>query len=321
MGYLRVAVAGLLAGWMAVSLGSCSDQPLFVRLSPGETGIGFINHNMDTDSLNILDYLYYYNGAGVCVGDINNDGLPDIYFAANTGGNKLYLNKGKFRFQDITAAAGVGGEGDWTTGVTMADVNGDGWLDIYVCEVANHVSWDDSTHTWFRHSRNQLFINNANPDKDGRVTFTECARQWGLDIRGYCTQAVFFDYDGDGDLDLFVLQHSAYPTSVFNDTSLRRKYSPVSGGKLFRNDGGHFTDVTRGAGIISSPMGYGLGVGVADINQDGYEDIYVSNDFYENDYYYVNQGNGTFKEMNGKAFGHESRYSMGNDIADLNNDG
>lgn len=316
-----IAVARCLAVCLAVSLSSCSDPPLFKKLSPAQTGIGSVNHNSDTDTLNILDYLYYYNGAGVCVGDINNDGLPDIYIASNTGGNKLYLNKGNFTFEDITAAAGVGGHADWTTGVTMADVNGDGWLDIYVCTVANHVSPDDPTHTWFRHSRNQLFINNGNPDKDGRVTFTECAHQYGLDIQGYNTQAVFFDYDKDGDLDLFLLQHSAYPTSVFADTSMRRRYSPVSGGKLFRNDGGHFTDVTRSSGIISSPMGYGLGVGVADINQDGYEDIYVSNDFYENDYYYVNQGDGTFKEMNGKAFGHESRYSMGNDIADLNNDG
>ena len=305
--------------FLLLLFGSCSSpkDTLFTKLQPSETGIYFKNVNVDMDTLSIIDYLYYYNGAGVSVGDINNDGLPDIYFASNTNGNSLFLNKGNFTFEDITSKAGVAGKSDWTTGVTMADVNGDGFLDIYISTVSNHNPnvQHGKNHIFFSNSKNQLFINNHDN------SFTESAAQWGLDIQGYNTQAVFFDYDRDGDLDMFQLQHSTHQTDAYGSITLRDKYSEVSGGKLFRNDSNHFTNVTMGSGIISSALGYGLGVAVTDVNQDGYDDIYVSNDFHENDYYYVNQANGTFKEMNQAAFGHESKFSMGNDIADINNDG
>ncbi|MEO7311726.1 MAG: VCBS repeat-containing protein [Chitinophagaceae bacterium] len=313
---------------------SCSEKkvaekPLFRLLPAAETGVDFVNHNEDTDTLNILDYLYYYNGAGVATGDINNDSLPDIYFASNQDGNKLYLNKGGFKFEDITQKAGVKGLKGWTTGVTMADVNGDGWLDIYVCMVANHTPTSGNnkgSHTYFTGSKNQLLINNHNG------TFTDSAKEYGLDIAGYSTQAVFFDYDKDGDLDMFLLQHSIHRTETYGDTSLRSVYSDISGNKLFRNDGpvvfsatgvrkGGFTNVTKGSGLISSALGYGLGVAVSDFNNDGWEDIYVGNDFHENDYYYLGSAAGTFTEMNRTAFGHESNFSMGNDAADLNHDG
>jgi hypothetical protein len=312
-------VTVLLFLFLATFLGSCNkNKPLFRQLSSAQTGISFTNRNEDTDSLNILDYLYYYNGAGTAVGDINNDGLPDIYLASNQNGNKLYLNKGHLQFEDITDKAGVKGDADWTTGVSMADVNGDGLLDIYVCTVSNHHSLTSNPSegkVFFKHGRNQLFINKGN------YTFSEEAHQWNLDIAGYNTQAVFFDYDHDGDPDMFLLQHSIHQTDTYGDTALRRKYSDISGGKLYRNDSTHFTDVTKDSGIISSALGYGLGVAVADFDHDGWDDIYVGNDFHENDYYYRNEGNGHFKEMNAQAFGHESNFSMGNDAADINNDG
>jgi hypothetical protein len=299
-----------LAG-MILLLYSC-DRPgrTFTRLSSTQTNIEFRNDLKSRKGFGILYYLYYYNGGGVAVGDINNDGLPDIYFTANSkGGNKLYLNKGNFQFEDITEKAGVAGTSDWCTGATMADVNGDGLLDIYVCTVQGEHDL---------HGRNELFINNG----DG--TFTESAEKYGLGLAAWSTQAVFFDYDHDGDLDCFVLNQSHHPYQNIVDTANRRKFDPNAGGRLYRNDlatTGKFTDVSAQAGIYQSSLCYGLGISVADLNNDGWEDIYIGNDFHENDYYYINNGNGTFTESGAKHFGHYSRFSMGNDIADYNNDG
>lgn len=309
---------------LTVILFSSCSQPatMFTIIPAKETGIDFVNHNEDTDTLNILDYLYFYNGAGLAAADFNKDGLTDIYFVANQGGNKLYLNKGNFQFEDKTREAGVGGSADWSTGVTVADVNADGWPDIYVCTVANHTptgTGHDGSKTYFLNSKNQLFINEGL--KNGQIHFREAAAEFGLDIAGYSTQSAFFDYDKDGDLDMFLLQHSVHQTDTYGDTALRRKYSAVSGCKLYRNDQGHFSNATQGSGIYSSALGYGLGLAIADFNQDGWDDVYIGNDFHENDYYLINQGNGTFSEQNTRAFGYESNFSMGNDAVDINNDG
>ncbi len=287
------------------------SDTMFESLSSSKTNIHFENKLEKHKLFGILYYLYYYNGGGVSIGDINNDGLPDIYFTANSfGNNKLYLNKGNFEFEDITEKAGVEGTADWCTGATMADVNGDGFLDIYVSAVSQAYNLQ---------GHNQLYINNGNN------TFTESAAQYGLDFSGFTTQTVFFDYDHDGDLDCFILNQSHKPNENIRDTSNRRKYDPLTGDRLYRNDMNgpqkRFTDVSAEAGIYQSSLGYGLGIAVSDINNDGWDDIYVGNDFHENDYYYVNNGNGTFTESGAKHFNHYSRFSMGNDVADYNNDG
>jgi len=284
-----------------------SFPPLFTLLPSSQTGIHFINHINDNDAPGILDYLYYYNGGGVAIGDINNDGLPDIFFTSNQkGGNKLYLNKGNYQFEDITAKAGVAGTADWSTGVTMADVNNDGYLDIYVCAISGKLGL---------RGHNMLYINNH----DG--TFTEESAKYGLDFSGFSTQAAFFDANHDGLLDCFLLNQSDHSVAMYGDTSMRKVPNNLAGSRFYINHNGHFDDFTKKSGIYSSPLGYGLGIAVGDVNNDGWDDVYIGNDFHENDYYYVNNHDGTFTESGAKHFNHYSRFSMGNDMADFNNDG
>jgi len=287
-----------------------NKKTLFTLLPASRTKIDFVNHLKETEKFNIIEYLYFNNGAGVAAGDINNDGLTDLYFVANQRSNKLYLNRGNFRFEDITKTAGAGGAGDWTTGVTMADVNGDGRLDIYVCHVGDYKGLK---------GKNQLFIN------QGNLTFKEEAASWGLDFQGFSTQAAFFDYDLDGDLDMYLLNHSVHTSRSYGGVELRHEKDFRAGDRLYRNDLSegklHFQDVTMQAGIYSSQIGYGLGVNISDLNNDGLPDIYISNDFHENDYLYINNGNGTFSEKLRDFIEHTSRSSMGNDVGDINNDG
>lgn len=299
--FYRFIVVGLL-------FISCSKKQdyLFEKLDPASSNITFNNQLLDAKNISILDYLYYYNGAGVALGDINNDGLVDIYFTSNQGKNKLYLNKGNNKFEDITAKAGVEGQSDWNTGTVMADVNGDGYLDIYVCAVVGINGFE---------GHNELFINN----KDN--TFTESAAEYGLDLDNYSTSAAFFDYDLDGDLDMYLLNHAVHSEASFGNANIRNNRNYECGDKLFRNDNGKFVDVSAAAGIFGGANGYGLGIAVSDFNLDGYPDIYIGNDFHEDDYYYLNNGDGTFTESLKTYFGHTARFSMGVDVADINHDG
>ncbi|WP_254411852.1 VCBS repeat-containing protein [Dyadobacter diqingensis] len=289
---------------------------LFELVGATETGIDFENKVVNREDFNIFTYRNFYNGGGVAVGDINNDGLPDIYFTANMGDNKLYLNKGNFKFEDITAKAGVEESMKWSTGVVMVDINADGLLDIYVCNAGYQKGVSQE---------NALYINN------GDLTFTESAAKYGLNEDGYTTHAAFFDYDLDGDLDAFILNNSFIPVNTLNysnNRDLRAKDWPVKdflkkggGDKLLRNDNGKFVDVSEQAGIYGSLIGFGLGVTVGDINGDQYPDLYICNDFYEKDYLYINNKNGTFSEELEKRVKHTSLASMGADMADINNDG
>ena len=288
------------------------DGHLFTQLPPSYTGITFENRVEGTRDLNVFTYRNFYNGGGVATGDLNGDGRPEVMLTSNLHGNHLYLNKGNFHFQDITDQAGVRGKGYWATGVTFADVNGDGLLDIYVCYAGNIAG---------ERRANELYINQG-PDKNGVPTFKEMAAQYGLADEGFSTHAAFFDYDHDGNLDMYLVNNSFRPVGSFGLRNIRHVRNKLGGHKLFHNDGnGHFTDVSDKAGIFGSEIAFGLGVVVSDVNRDGWPDIYVSNDFFERDYLYINNHDGTFAEQLDKEMPYSSYFSMGLDIADINNDG
>jgi len=301
---------------ISLLLGGCqSRETLFKKMEATQTGIDFQNSIANTAEFNIFNYRNFYNGGGVAIGDINGDGLPDVYLTANMGSNKLYLNKGNLKFEDITEKAGVAVADKWSTGVVMVDLNQDGLLDIYVCNAGYKEGMGQE---------NELFINN------GDLTFTEKAADYGLNDPGYSTHAAFFDYDLDGDLDMYSLNNSFIPVNTLNydnNRTLRAENWPVKdflkggGDKLLRNDNGKFVDVSEEAGIFGSLIGFGLGVTVGDVNNDQYPDVYISNDFFERDYLYINQKNGTFKEDLENRMTHTSLSSMGADMADVNNDG
>lgn len=338
-----------LFGLAVIALSSCREQsaetvkkpatdtatassPLFTQRSPAATHVTFNNQLTEGLNTNVMAYEYFYNGGGVALGDVNNDGWEDIYFSANMIANQLYLNEGNasLEFQDITQSAGVAGKtAPWKTGVTMADVNGDGWLDIYVCYSGN-VRPENRT--------NELYINQGT-DSAGIPHFTEQAAAYGLASTATSTQAAFFDYDRDGDLDMFLLNHSPFPLPVLDEVTtaeILKKEDPIAGPRLFRNDAvpvrkgsvriigeqpGKFTDITQQAGIRSSSLSYGLGLSIADINRDGWPDIYLGNDYAIPDYLYINNRDGTFTDRLQETFPYTSHFSMGNDIADINNDG
>ncbi|MEO1626812.1 MAG: FG-GAP-like repeat-containing protein [Bacteroidota bacterium] len=313
---IGIVFSFVLLLFFACSTEEKSPQKLFQQLPSSRTGIDFVNQVENTEDFNIFSYRNFYNGGGVAIGDVNKDGLADVYFTNNMGKNKLYLNKGDFQFEDISESAGVEGSKGWSTGVVMVDINGDDWLDIYVCN-AGYVAGDDQ--------QNELFINQG----DG-LGFVESAAEYQLNEGGYTTHAAFFDYDLDGDLDCYILNNSFMPVNTLNYSNKRElnaKDWPVKdflkggGDKLLRNDGGVFNDVSEEAGIYSSLIGFGLGVTVGDVNGDLLPDLYVSNDFFERDYLYINQGDGSFREDIKNWMEHLSLASMGTDMADLNNDG
>ena len=307
---MRPLICSFFSLIIVVSFLACSDKKssVFTHLDESKTGISFKNTIFEDGPLNVANYIYFYNGNGVAIGDINNDGLQDILFTGNMVKKRLYLNKGNFTFENITDKAGIAEKQGWCTGATMADVNNDGKLDIYICRSADV---DPEKR------KNLLFINN------GDLTFSEKAAEYGLADNGYSTQASFFDYDKDGDLDCFVINHSTtkYTAGIQENADLRKEYNPDFASKLYRNDDVKYTNVSVEAGIMSNVFTFGLGLAVSDINNDGWPDIYVSNDFNEPDYLFINKKNGTFKESLSDCMNEVSMFSMGSDAADFNNDG
>lgn len=288
-------------------VGCKSEDTLFELLSPTETQIGFKNSLVEDEQNNVLNYEYFYNGGGVAAADFNNDGLTDIYFTANQNSDKLYLNKGELTFEDITEKAGITHQsGEWKTGISVVDINQDGWMDIYVCLSNNEANPELR--------KNKLYINN----KD--LTFTESAASYGLAIPSFTTMAGFVDFDRDGDLDCYLLNHNVEDFNRFDTELIKMQRDPFAGDILLENINGKFTDISEKAGIQGNPLGFGLGLHISDLNQDGWPDIYVSNDYIEHDYLYINNQDGTFTDKIKEMTGHTSYFSMGNDVADINND-
>lgn len=286
------------------------EAPLFEVLNHTKTNLHFVNNLKPTPEFNMLKYMYYYNGAGVGAGDFNNDGKTDLFFAGNQVQNTLYLNEGKMQFEDVTQQAHIPADSAWSTGVSVVDINNDGMLDLYICRVGNYKVLK---------GRNQLLV--CKEIKNGIPTYADETEKYGLGFSGFSTQAAFFDFDKDGDLDMFLLNHSVNHNGNFASRSLfTNTYDTLAGDQFFKNDNGHFTNITMQSGINSSKISYGLGIAISDINLDGWPDIYVGNDFHENDYLYINQRNGAFKEELNDHMMHTSQFSMGVDVADINND-
>ena len=302
----------ILLAVMACKMPSSDSDEIYIKLeSLGSeiTGINFNNNLESKPDLNIIEYLYYYNGGGVGILDVNNDGLDDIFFSGNEVSDELYLNEGDMKFKNITQSAGINSENNWSTGVAIADVNNDGLVDIYVSTVSDYKNLE---------GHNRLYINN------GDLTFTETSKQTGLDFVGFGTQASFFDYDNDGDLDVYLLNHSIHTPRNYGRANKRFEKDLKSGDRMYENllnEGNfEFVEVTEKSGIYSSSLGYGLAISTIDVNQDGYTDIYVGNDFHENDYLYLNNGDKTFSEVSKEKISHTSRFTMGVDISDINGD-
>ncbi|MEM0962212.1 MAG: CRTAC1 family protein [Bacteroidota bacterium] len=303
--------SGLMAFVLLALAASGRAQPLFELVPPAESGVDVENRLVETADRNVLAYEYFYNGGGVAAGDLDGDGLADLYFTVNMGPNRLYLNRtapgGPLRFEDVTASAGVAGpDNGWTTGVTMADVDGDGHLDLYVSRSGDGPASE---------RRNLLYLN------DGAARFREAAAEVGLDDAGHATQATFADIDRDGDLDMYLVNHNVKRLRGFDVQVMKTLRDSLAGDRLYRNDGGRFTDVTEAAGIHQTPIGFGLSATVGDMDGDGWPDIYVANDYDEDDYLYLNNRDGTFRDATRERLAHTSFFSMGSDLADVDNDG